>query len=79
VHKLKRWIGSCALVIISLVMLGCHKQIPSPDIIMIGDCEHGIVAPVNYEAVKAIFPEAQPTDVLIAGGCYQSHFIKLEK
>lgn len=78
-HKLKRWIGSCALVIISLVMLGCHKQIPPPDIIMIGDCEHGIASAANIAQLRVLFPEAQPTDVLIAGGCYQSHFIKLEK
>ena len=76
-HNWKRLIGSCGLVIISGMVVGCHKTIPPPDIIMIGDCEHGVVSMTNVAAVQKIFPEAQHTDVLIAGGCYQSHFIKV--
>ena len=69
----KTLIVGCSLVIIS----GCTKPIiVAPSIIMIGDCEHGIVSISNLESVKKIFPEAQRTDVLIAGGCYQDHFIR---
>lgn len=72
----KTLIVGCSLVIIS----GCTKQqIAVPAIIMIGDCEHGIVSESNIESVKKIWPEAQRTDVLIAGGCYQDHFIKKGK
>lgn len=60
-------------------MIGCHKQIIPPAIIMIGDCEHGIVSQSNIQDVVKIFPEAKHTDVLIAGGCYQDHFIKQGK
>ena len=73
--RFKKLIVSCSLVIIS----GCAKQTPVPDIIMIGDCEHGIVSEANIDSVKKIFSEAQRTDVLIAGGCYQDHFIKQGK
>jgi len=72
VVKFKTLIVGCSLVIIS----GCAKQIVTPAIIMIGDCEHGIVSESNIENVKKIWPEAQRTDVLIAGGCYQDHFIR---
>lgn len=62
-------IVSCSLVIIS----GCTH---TPDIIQVGECEHGIVFRKNLDDVKKIFPEAQITDVLISGGCYQDKFIK---
>lgn len=63
-----------------MIISGCIKQIAVPPIIvMIGDCEHGIVSESNIDNVKKIFPEAQRTDVLIAGGCYQDHFIKRGK
>ena len=71
----KKLIVVCGLMIIS----GCAKKVVVPDIIMIGDCEHGIVSLHNLSAVREIFPEAQQTDVLIAGGCYQEKFIKKEK
>lgn len=73
--KFKTLIVGCSLVIIS----GCAKQIVVPNIVMIGDCEHGIVSEKNIESVKKIFPEAQRTDVLIAGGCYQDNFIRRGK
>lgn len=76
----KKLIGSCALVIFSSGVLGCQlfqkPVVPPPDIIMIGDCEHGIVTTANLEETLKIFPEAQRTDVLMAGGCYQEHVIK---
>ena len=78
-HNLKKLIGVCVLMSISGIVSGCHKTVPPPDIIMIGDCEHGIVSLNNLSAVREIFPEAQQTDVLIAGGCYQEKFIKKEK
>lgn len=71
----KKLIVVCGLMIIS----GCAKKVVVPDIIMIGDCEHGIVSAANIGVVQKIFPEAQRTDVLIAGGCYQEKFIKKEK
>lgn len=78
-HNWKKLIGSCALMIISGTVSGCHKTVPPPDIIMIGDCEHGIVSVANITQLRELFPEAQQTDVLIAGGCYQEKFIKKEK
>lgn len=67
--RLKKLIGSCLLVIIS----GCAHI---PDIIQVGDCEHGIVTEKNLNDVKKIWKDAQRTDVLISGGCYQERFIK---
>lgn len=62
------------LVILSLVFNGCHKT--TPDIIQIGDCERGIVTSHNLEDIRKIWADAEITDVLIGGGCYQDHFIK---
>ena len=74
-HNWKKLAVGCSLVI---MCSGCslfEKQ-PPADIVMVGDCEHGIVSTSNLDAVKKIFPEAQRTDVLIAGGCYQQYIIK---
>ena len=71
-QRLKRLIVSSVLAIIS----GCSQI---PDIIQLGDCEHGIVTEKNLNDAKKIWPESQRTDVLISGGCYQSRFIKKEK
>lgn len=56
---------------------GCTAHIP--DIIQVGDCERGIVTEKNIKTIKDVWPEAQRTDVLISGGCYQQHFIKKGK
>ena len=67
--RFKNLIVSCSLVIIS----GCtHVQ----DIIQVGECEHGIVTEKNLNDVKKVWSEAQRTDILISGGCYQEYFIK---
>lgn len=50
-----------------------------PDIIQVGECEHGIVIEKNVGEVRKIWPLAQRTDVLISGGCYQERFIKKSK
>lgn len=63
------------LVIIS----GCHKEIPVPVILSVGDCEHGIVSEKNIKEVKQVWVDAQLTDVLISGGCYQDTFIRKRK
>lgn len=47
-----------------------------PDIITVGECEHGIVTKDNVLYVKKIWQDANITDVLISGGCYQERFIK---
>lgn len=65
-------IGVLSLVIIS----GCSHP---PDIIQVGDCEHGIVTQKNINDVQKVWKDAQVTDVLISGGCYQDHFIKKRK
>ena len=63
------------IVVLSMAIIsGCAAKVP--DIIQVGDCEHGIVSEKNLSEVKKIWPESQRTDVLISGGCYQSHFIK---
>lgn len=49
---------------------------PVPDIISVGDCERGIVTAINKEYVQGVWPQADITDVLISGGCYQDKFIK---
>jgi hypothetical protein len=72
-QKLKRLIVGLVLVIIS----GCKAHIP--DIIQVGECEHGIVTNKNLADVKKVWAEAQQTDVLISGGCYQEYFIKKGK
>ena len=46
------------------------------DIIQVGECEHGIVTEKNLNDVKKVWSEAQRTDILISGGCYQEYFIK---
>lgn len=56
------------------IISGCAPKIP--DIIQVGECEHGIVTNNNLSDVQKIWKEAQRTDVLISGGCYQSRFIK---
>ena len=71
-QKLKRLIVGLTLVIIN----GCTHV---PDIIQVGECEHGIVTDKNLGDIKKIWNEAQRTDVLISGGCYQEHFIKKGK
>lgn len=62
--------------LICMSISGCANI---PDIIQVGDCEHGIVTIGNVEKIRAVWPEAQQTDVLISGGCYQKHFIKKER
>jgi len=71
---LKRLIG---IVSLCLMTSGCAKQIP--DIITVGECERGIVMRSNENEVKKVWPEAEITDVLISGGCYQDRFIKKRK
>lgn len=66
-----KWIGICSLLMVSS---GCAEQIP--DIISVGECERGIVTEVNKEYVQGVWPQAQVTDVLISGGCYQDKLIK---
>lgn len=68
-------VGSLLVIMSSGCSLFSRQEIV-PDIVMVGDCEHGLVDESNLPVIKAIFPLAQRTDVLIAGGCYQSHFIK---
>lgn len=72
-QKFKKSIVGLVLATIS----GCAPHIP--DIIQVGDCEHGIVANSNIEDARKIWKDAQKTDVLISGGCYQEHFIKKGK
>jgi len=66
-------------VILSLLVVnsGCSwfKE-EVPDIISVGECERGIVTDVNLEYVQEVWPQAQQTDVLISGGCYQDKLIK---
>lgn len=59
-----------------MIISGCTNI---PDIIHVGECEHGIVTEKNLNDVKKIWIEAQTTDVLISGGCYQERFIKKGK
>lgn len=72
-QRLKRLIVVLSAVIIS----GCAAKVP--DIIQVGDCEHGIVSEKNLSDVRKIWTESQRTDVLISGGCYQSRFIKKDR
>jgi len=63
------------IVILSLLIVsGCATQVP--DIISVGECERGIVTDINLEYVQGVWPQAQQTDVLISGGCYQDKLIK---
>lgn len=71
--RLKKLIGSCLLLGLS----SCGHTPPS--IIQVGECEHGIVHKLNVNDVRKVWPEAQITDVLISGACYQNHFIKKGK
>ena len=66
------------LIIVSLMVIisGCSHP---PDIIQVGDCEHGIVSKKNVTDVQKVWKDAQLTDVLISGGCYQNKFIKKSK
>lgn len=63
------------VVYLLVIMSSCAKPIVQ-DIVMVGDCEHGLISEANLASVQKIFPLAQRTDVLIAGGCYQAHIIK---
>lgn len=47
-----------------------------PDILSVGECERGVVTDLNKEYVQGVWPQAQETDVLISGGCYQEKLIK---
>jgi hypothetical protein len=47
-----------------------------PDIISVGECERGVVTEMNLEYVQEVWPQADITDVLISGGCYQDKLIK---
>lgn len=63
------------IVILNLIIIsGCATQVP--DIISVGECEHGIVSEKNINDVRRIWSEARRADVLISGGCYQEKFIK---
>ena len=72
---MKRLIVSCLVVIISSIVIGC-KTTQVPNIISVGECERGVVTDVNLAYVQDLWPQAQETDVLISGGCYQEHMIK---
>lgn len=61
------------IVSLCLISSGCSNV---PDIITVGECERGIVVKSNVDDIKKIWPEAEITDVLISGGCYQDRFIK---
>lgn len=63
------------VVLLLVIISGCHSK-PPIIILSIGDCEHGIVTESNVEEVNKIWKNAERTDVLISGGCYQEHFIK---
>ena len=71
-HNLKKLIGGFGLVI----LLSACKHEAIPDIVSVGDCEHGIVAESQLIELQKIFPEAKRADVLISGGCYQLYLIK---
>lgn len=58
------------------IISGCVSKEVVPIIISVGECERGIVTEINLEYVQGVWPQAQPTDVLISGGCYQNRFIK---
>lgn len=62
------------IVSLYLISSACAKHVP--DIITVGECEHGIVTKDNVLYVKKIWQDANITDVLISGGCYQERFIK---
>ena len=68
-----RLIWLLPLILISLIN-GCSKI--TPNIIQTGDCEHGIVTSKNIDDTRKIWKDAEVTDVLIGGGCYQEKFIK---
>lgn len=53
---------------------GCAEAVP--EILSIGECERGVVTDINLEYVQGVWPQAQQTDVLISGGCYQERLIK---
>lgn len=56
-----------------LISSGCAVI---PDIISVGECERGIVTKNNVSDVKKIWENADITDVLISGACYQDKFIR---
>lgn len=73
------WKKLAVVLGLGIMSSGCglfSKPSVPVDIIMVGDCEHGLVSTANVADVQKIFPLAQRTDVLIAGGCYQQHIIK---
>lgn len=47
-----------------------------PDIISVGECERGVITDINLEYIQEVWPQADITDILISGGCYQDKFIK---
>jgi hypothetical protein len=73
---LKILIVSSSLVII---VNGCslfQKEVVVPAIISVGECERGVITGMNLEYVQGVWPQAQVTDVLVSGGCYQDRMIK---
>lgn len=60
-----------------MIINGCAPVVP--DIVHVGECERGIVTSNNLSDVRKIWSEAQYTDVLVSGGCYQTRFIKKER
>lgn len=57
---------------LSLISNGCTRTV----IVSVGECERGIVTKQNVQHIKEVWPEADITDVLISGGCYQDKHIK---
>lgn len=74
-HKSKKWIGIWSLCVLSFSGCSLFKE-KIPDIISVGECERGIVTEINREYVQGVWPQADVTDVLISGGCYQDKVIK---
>lgn len=71
---MKRLIKICVLFVLLSLSSGCKT--PSPDIISVGECERGVVTEINLAYVRSLWPQADITDVLISGGCYQDKLIK---
>jgi hypothetical protein len=62
-----------------VIISGCglfKKEVVVPDIISVGECERGVVTDINLKYVQDLWPQADITDVLISGACYQDRFIK---
>ena len=58
------------------IISGCVSQVSPPAIISVGECERGVVTEINISYVQKLWSQAQITDVLISGGCYQEKLIK---